>query len=129
MWIYWLYACRQNFDWLLACFHLMILRKMIKSFWTISKKYKQFIFVKMILQYKNGWSTLYIFKLDETQFRLNKINKIKDYFLAEIWERKTMNKRLSKYIAAFDYFEKAFFYLQQVKEYLLLLFLVLLELL
>ena len=38
---------------------------------------------------------------DQQQFRLNKINKIKDYFLAEIKERKSMSKRLSKYIASF----------------------------
>ena len=30
---------------------------------------------------------------DQQQFRLNKINKIKDYFVAEIKERKGMNKR------------------------------------
>ena len=29
----------------------------------------------------------------ETQFRLNKINEIKDYFIAEIRERETMSKR------------------------------------
>ena len=40
-------------------------------------------------------------------FRLNKINKIKDYFVAEIKERKLMSKRLSKYIASFDYFDKS----------------------
>ena len=34
---------------ILACFCLMILRKMIKSFWTLSKNNKQFTF-KMILQ-------------------------------------------------------------------------------
>ena len=43
----------------------------------------------------------------QQQFRLNKINEIKDYFVAEIEERKTMRKRLSKYIACFDYFDKS----------------------
>ena len=42
----------------------------------------------------------------QQQFRLNKINEIKDYFLAEIKERELMSKRLSKYIAPFDYFDK-----------------------
>ena len=42
----------------------------------------------------------------QQQFRLNKINEIKDYFLAEIKERELMSKRLSKYIASFDYFDK-----------------------
>ena len=40
---------------------------------------------------------------DQTKFRLNEINKIKDYFNSEIQERKTMSKKLSKYIDAFDY--------------------------
>ena len=44
--------------------------------------------------------------LDSKQFRLNKINAIKDYFFAEIKERELMSKRLSKYIASFDYFVK-----------------------
>ena len=44
--------------------------------------------------------------IDQTKFRLNEINKIKDYFNSEIQERKTMSKKLSKYIAAFDYFDK-----------------------
>ena len=44
---------------------------------------------------------------DQQQFRLNKINEIKDYFVAEIKERELMSKRLSKYIASFDYFDKS----------------------
>ena len=43
---------------------------------------------------------------DQQQFRLNKINEIKDYFVAENKERELMSKRLSKYIASFDYFDK-----------------------
>ena len=42
---------------------------------------------------------------DQQQFRLNKINEIKDYFVAEIKERELMSKRIGKYIASFDYFE------------------------
>ena len=38
----------------------------------------------------------------QQQFRLNKINEIKDYFVAEIKKRELMSKRLSKYIAYFD---------------------------
>ena len=44
---------------------------------------------------------------DQQQFRLNKTNKIKNYFVAEIKERELMSKRLSKYIASFDYFDKS----------------------
>ena len=43
---------------------------------------------------------------DQTKFRLNEINKIKDYFNSETQERKTMSKKLIKYIAAFDYIDK-----------------------
>ena len=39
--------------------------------------------------------------------RLNKINEIKDYFIAEIKERELMSKILSKYIASLDYFDKS----------------------
>ena len=41
------------------------------------------------------------------QFRLNRINEIRDYFVAEIKERELMRKRLSKYIGSFDYFDKS----------------------
>ena len=41
---------------------------------------------------------------DQQQFRLNKINENKGYFIAEIKERELMSKRLSKYFASFDYF-------------------------
>ena len=34
---------------------------------------------------------------NEQQFRLNKINEIKDYFLAEIGERELISKNISKY--------------------------------
>ena len=44
---------------------------------------------------------------DQQQFRLNKINKVKDYFIAKIEERELMSKRLSKYIASFDNFDKS----------------------
>ena len=41
------------------------------------------------------------------QFRLNKINEIKDYFIAEIREIELMSKNLSQYIASFEYFDKS----------------------
>ena len=43
----------------------------------------------------------------DQQFRLNKINEIKDYFIAEIRERELMSKNLSKYIASFEYLDKS----------------------
>ena len=45
--------------------------------------------------------------LNDQEFRLNKINEIKDYFVAEVKERELMNKRLSKHIPSFDYFDKS----------------------
>ena len=44
---------------------------------------------------------------DQQQFRLNKINEINDYFVAEIKEREFISRRLSKYIISFDYFGKS----------------------
>ena len=44
---------------------------------------------------------------NEQEFRLNKINEIKDCFITEIKERELMSKRLSKYNASFDYFDKS----------------------
>ena len=44
---------------------------------------------------------------DDQQFRLNKINEIKDYFIAEIRERELMRKNLIKYYASFEYLDKS----------------------
>ena len=44
--------------------------------------------------------------LNNQQSRLNKINGIKDYFIACITERALMSKILSNYIASFNYFDK-----------------------
>ena len=44
---------------------------------------------------------------NEQQFRPNKINEIKDYFLAEITEWDLISKNISKYIASLDYFDKS----------------------
>ena len=43
---------------------------------------------------------------DLTKFRLDQINKIKDY--SKIKERKDIIKKTSKYIVAFDYADKLF---------------------
>ena len=45
---------------------------------------------------------------DLTKYRLDEINKIKDYFNGEIKERKDIVKKISKYIFAFDYPDKVF---------------------
>ena len=43
---------------------------------------------------------------DQTKFRLNEIIEIEECFNSEIQERKTISKKLSKYIATFDYIDK-----------------------
>ena len=45
---------------------------------------------------------------DLTKYRLDEINKIKEYFNAEIKERKDIVKKINKYIVAFDYADKVF---------------------
>ena len=44
---------------------------------------------------------------DQQHFRLKKINGIWDYFVAAIEERELLSKKLSTYIASFDYFDKS----------------------
>ena len=56
--------------------------------------------------YKNN-SLSSTYETHQQQSRLNKINEIKDYFVAEIKEKELMSKRLSKYIASFNYFYKS----------------------
>ena len=44
---------------------------------------------------------------NQQQFRLNKVNENKDYFVAEVKERGLMSKRLSKYIVSFYCFDQS----------------------
>ena len=44
---------------------------------------------------------------DQQHFRLNKIDEINDYYVAEIKEIDLMSKRLSKYIDSFDCFDES----------------------
>ena len=68
--------------------------------------------------------------LDGQTFRLNKVNQIRDYFIAEVGERELINERLNKYISTFDYFDKSFMILvQQVIAFLLFHLLLLMVLL
>ena len=46
---------------------------------------------------------------DLQQFRINKINEIKDYFVAKIKERELI--KLRKYIASLDFFDKSLTFL------------------
>ena len=43
-----------------------------------------------------------------TKYRLDEINKIRDYFNNEIKERKDIIKKFNKYLVSFDYLDKIF---------------------
>ena len=43
---------------------------------------------------------------EQTKFQLDEISKIENYFIEEINQRKSCSKKLSKYVAAFDYIDK-----------------------
>ena len=45
---------------------------------------------------------------DVNKYRLDEINKIKEYFVNEIKERKDIIKKINKYIVSFDYLDKIF---------------------
>ena len=46
--------------------------------------------------------------IDVNKYRLDEINKIKEYFDNEIKERKVIIKKLNKYLVSFDYLDKIF---------------------
>ena len=43
---------------------------------------------------------------EQTKYRLDEISKIENYFHEEINRRKSCSKKLSQYVAAFDYINK-----------------------
>ena len=43
---------------------------------------------------------------EQTKFSLDEISKIENYFIEEINQRKSCSKKLSNYVAAFDYIDK-----------------------
>ena len=53
---------------------------------------------------------------NQTRFRLDKISKIGNYFIEEINQRKWCSKKLSKYVATFDYIEKILIVLSATTE-------------
>ena len=44
--------------------------------------------------------------LDQTKLRLHEIKNIENYFINEVNERKSYNKKLNKYMTIFDYIDK-----------------------
>ena len=43
---------------------------------------------------------------EQVKFRLNKLSEIENYFFEEVNQRKSYSKKLSKYVATFDYIDK-----------------------
>ena len=43
---------------------------------------------------------------NQTKFQFDEISKIENYFIKEINQRKLCSKKLSKYVAVFDYIDK-----------------------
>ena len=84
-----------NKKWLIlqSYFLLLILKKMTGWFWKMNESNYIEAFDRTNLT-------------DLTKFRLNEISKIENYFNQEIEERKINSKKLSKYVAAFDYIDK-----------------------
>ena len=44
---------------------------------------------------------------NQTKFRLDEVSKIENYFIEEIHQKKPCSKKLSKYVAVFDYIDQA----------------------
>ena len=53
-------------------------------------------------------SALHLELIDANKYRLDEINKTKEYFDNEIKERKDIIKKLNKYLVSFDYLDKIF---------------------
>ena len=43
---------------------------------------------------------------DQIKYKLNEITKIENYFIVEIYQRKSCRKKIRKHVAAFDYIDK-----------------------
>ena len=67
--------------------------------------------IKLLKQYLNMNN---IELADKNNYRLNEINKIKDYFNNEINERKDIIKNLNKYMVSFDCLDKIFIALSEL---------------
>ena len=65
--------------------------------------------VKLLKEYLR-MNNLNVIELKDTanKYRLDEINKIRDYFSNEIKERKDIIKKLNKYLVSFDYLDKIF---------------------
>ena len=53
-------------------------------------------------EYKSVKTTKLYSNLDNQQFKLDNISKVKDYFISDIKERELMSKNLSKYVVSLN---------------------------
>ena len=100
----------------LACFILIFKSsscKMISYFFSNKSYYSNPLVVENIYKMNELKSVEACSDLS-TEFRVNEINKIKDYFESEIKEQETMVKKLSKYSTGFDYTDKTLIVLPSV---------------
>ena len=79
--------------------------KMISYFFSNKSYYSNPLVVEKIYK-MNDLKSIETCSDLRTEFRLNEINKIKDYFECEMKEKEKMVKKLSKYITYFDYTDK-----------------------
>ena len=64
--------------------------------------------IKLLKEYLRMINLNVIELTDANKYRLDEINKIRDYFNNEIKEIKDIIKKLNKYIVSFDYLDKRF---------------------
>ena len=66
--------------------------------------------IKLLKEYlrMNNLNVIELTDSTANKYRLDEINKIRDYFNNEINERKDIIKKLNKYIVSFDYLDKIF---------------------
>ena len=66
--------------------------------------------IKLLKEYlrMNNLNVVELTDSTTNKYRLDEINKIRDYFNNEINERKDMINKLNKYIVSFDYLDKIF---------------------
>ena len=61
--------------------------------------------IKLLKEYLKMNNLNVIELTDVNKYRLDEINKIRDYFNNEIKERKDIIKKLDKYLVSFDYLD------------------------
>ena len=62
--------------------------------------------IKLLKEYLKMNNLNVIALTDANKYRLDEINKTRDYFNNEIKERKDIIKKLNKYLVSFDYLDK-----------------------